>query len=204
VSEKEAYRIVWKKIIDGDEKALSELYKQHYLALINYGIKIIDDKDLVNNCFMQMLIEFWDKRYKLLEVENVRPYLITSLRRAIFQAIKLDKRLEMKHNESQENSYNYEWSYEEYLIKLQSDNNLRSKITKAIEKLTNRQKELIRLKFFDNLSYDEIAEQNGITKRTAYNIIYDAIKILKEELHADQNSSFTLNFLLQFILQLAF
>jgi len=149
---------------------------------------------------MQMLLDFWDKRSKLSEVDNVRSYLMTSLRRAILQAIEIEKRREIKHKESLQDSYSYEWSYEEYLMKLQSDNNLKSKIAKAMEKLTGRQKELIRLKFFDNLSYDEIAEQNGITKRTAYNIIYDAIKILKEELHKNQNSSFTFNFLLYFLI----
>lgn len=194
MSEKEAHRLVWKKIIDGDETALSELYKQHYLGLINYGRIIIDDKDLVNNCFMQMLIEFWDKRSKLPEVENVRSYLMTSLRRAILHELGAGKRREMKLNESQQNSPTHEWSYEDYLLNQQSDNDLRAKIAKAIEKLTKRQKELIQLKFFENLSYAEIAEQKRITKRTAYNIIYDAIKILKEELHEDQNSSFTSNF----------
>lgn len=200
MSEKEAQSLVWKKIIEGDKNALSELYKQHYLGLINYGIKIIENRDLVNNCLMQMLLDFWDKRSKLSEVDNVRSYLMTSLRRAILQAIEIEKRREIKHKESLQDSYSYEWSYEEYLMKLQSDNNLKSKIAKAMEKLTGRQKELIRLKFFDNLSYDEIAEQNGITKRTAYNIIYDAIKILKEELHKNQNSSFTFNFLLYFLI----
>ena len=201
---REDHKLVWKKMITGDESALSNLYKQHYAGLINYGRTIIDDKDFVNDCFMEMLIEFWDKRSALPEVENVRSYLMTSLRRSILQALKLDKRRQTKYNELQQLSANHQWSYEEHLVKLQSDINLRTKITKAICKLSARQQELIRLKFFENLTYDEIASQCGITKRTAYNIIYDGIRILQAELYEDQNSSFLLNLPVFSILFLAY
>jgi len=200
MSEREDYKSVWKRIITGDETALSKLYKQHYHGLINYGRTIIDDKDFVNNCFMEMLIEFWDKRSALPEVEKVRSYLMKSLSRAILHALKSDKRRQIKHNELQQLSANHQWSYEEHLVKLQSDINLRAKIAKAISKLTARQQELIRLRFFENISYDEIAGQCGITKRTAYNIIYDGIRILQTELYEDQNSSFLLNLPVFFIL----
>jgi RNA polymerase sigma factor (sigma-70 family) len=115
-------------------------------------------------------------------------------------ALKSDKRRQIKHNELQQLSANHQWSYEEHLVKLQSDINLRAKIAKAMSKLTARQQELIRLRFFENLSYDEIAGQCGITKRTAYNIIYDGIRILQTELYDDQNSAFLLSLPVFFIL----
>ncbi len=199
MSEREDYKSIWKSIINGDVNALSKFYKQHYVGLINYGRTIIDDKEFVNNCFMELLIEFWDKRSALPEVENVRSYLMTSLSRVILHALKSDKRRQTKYNELKQLSANHQWSYEEHLVKLQSDINLRAKIAKALCKLTARQQELIRLKFFANLSYDEIAAQCGITKRTAYNTIYDGIKVLQTELYEDQNSSFLLNLPVFFI-----
>jgi RNA polymerase sigma factor (sigma-70 family) len=199
MSEREDYKSIWKSIINGDVNALSKFYKQHYVGLINYGRTIIDDKEFVNNCFMELLIEFWDKRSALPEVENVRSYLMTSLSRVILHALKSDKRRQTKYNELKQLSANHQWSYEEHLVKLQSDINLRAKIAKALCKLTARQQELIRLKFFANLSYNEIAGQCGITKRTAYNIIYDGIRILQAELYEDQNSSFLLNLPIFFI-----
>ncbi len=200
MSEREDHTLVWKSIINGDVSALSKLYKQYYHGLINYGRTIIDNKDFVHNCFMEMLIEFWDKRSSLPEVENVRSYLMTSLRRAISHALKSDKRRQIKHIELQQISADHQWSYAEHLVKLQSDINLKIKIAKAIGKLSDRQQELIRLKFFENLSYDEIAGQCRITKRTAYNIIYDGLRILQAELYEDQNSSFLLNLPVFFIL----
>ena len=182
MSEREGHKLVWQKFITGDQHALSELYQQHYLGLINYGSMIIEDKDFVNDCFMEMLIEFWEKRLSLPKVENVRSYLMTSLRRSIFHALDSDKRRLVKEDESLQSTPDHEWSYEDHLIKLESDSDLKAKIANALYKLTDRQKEIVRMKFFDDLDYDTIAEKCRITKRTAYNIIHDAIKVLKTAL----------------------
>ena len=40
--------------------------------------------------------------------------------------------------------------------------------------------ELIQLKFFEGLTYEQIAERSSQTVKTAYNTIYDAIKMLKK------------------------
>src|ERR1700710_3029312 len=102
MSEREDHKTTWLKIISGDEQALSEIYRQHYLGLINYGGTISGDHDLVNDCIMQMLIEFWDKRMSLPHVDNVRSYLMTSLRRAILNKIKTEIQRNSKHAESKE------------------------------------------------------------------------------------------------------
>jgi RNA polymerase sigma factor (sigma-70 family) len=193
--EREDHKATWLKALGGDEEALSEMYRQHYLSLINYGSTLVDDRDLVSDCFVQMLVELWETKKMLPAVENVRSYLMTTLRRAILYKIKTTKHRDNKFSESMSLDIGHQWSYEEHLVKIQSDRNLKSKISNAIGKLTDRQKELVKLKFFENLGYDEIAERSGITKRTAYNIIHDAIKILKDELYLDHNSSFQSFFL---------
>jgi RNA polymerase sigma factor (sigma-70 family) len=186
-----SHSIVWEKFRNGEEGALLELYNGHYLGLINFGRLIIDDRELVNECLTDMLIEFWNKRETLPPVENVRSYLLTSFRRTVLHKLESDKKRGIKHIESQKISETHQMSYEEYIIKIQSDKGLKSKISKALNKLTERQLELVRLKFFEDLDYDEIAEKCAITKRTAYNIIHDALKVLKEELYDDQNSGFS-------------
>lgn len=182
MTESDPHRLVWKRFINGDENALLDLYSQHYLGLINYGRMIIDDRELVNDCFMDMLIQFWKKRETLKSVENVRSYLMTSFRRELLHKIEAEKKRDQKQVESQHLLEPYQISYEEYIIQVQTDKGIKEKISKALGQLTERQRELIRLKFFEDLDYEEIAVQCGITRRTAYNIIYDALKILKKEL----------------------
>jgi RNA polymerase sigma-70 factor (ECF subfamily) len=40
----------------------------------------------------------------------------------------------------------------------------------------------VNLKFFEGYSYEKIAETTQMSVKTAYNTLYDALKILREEL----------------------
>lgn len=185
----------WALLRNGDENALLALYNRHYLGLINFGIKITGDRAFANDCITQLLIELWDKRTNLPVVKNVRNYLLTSLKHKIFFEIKAkqirDSRLDAMHAFQNEE----ESPYEELLIQLQTNEGLKKKLNKAFAKLTPRQKQLLRMKFFDDVDYDEIAHVCNITRRTAYNIIHDSLKVLRAELykmekdHVEINSS---------------
>lgn len=73
-----------------------------------------------------------------------------------------------------------ELSYEEIMVGLQQDEELKNKLRVAIAQLTPRQVELIQLKFFEGLSYEQIAQRTSQSVKTAYNTVYDAIKMLRK------------------------
>lgn len=196
MADAESHRLVWERFTSGAENVLEELYDQHYLGLVNYGRMIINDREFVNGCFMDMLIEFWNKRSTLPAVDNVRSYLLTSFRRYLLHQVDAEKKRGVKQMESQQYAEQYQPSYEEHIVRIQSDKGLQSKIQDALKKLTARQIEIIKLRFFEDLDYDEIALKCGITKRTAYNITYDALKILKEALSDEEKSSFSVALIL--------
>ena len=170
---------IWTQLQNGDQQALLALYNKYYLGLINYGIKLTGNRELTNDCITQILLRLWDKRGDLPSVENVRSYLLTCLRRELIAELKSATDRAVKGSIFQKSFNETELPYEEYIIQLQTSKVLREKLCKALDQLTDREKELLRLKFFDDLGYDEIAVQCGITKRTAYNIIHNALKTLK-------------------------
>jgi RNA polymerase sigma-70 factor (ECF subfamily) len=49
----------------------------------------------------------------------------------------------------------------------------------ALERLSSRQKEIIYLKYYQNLSYEEVSEIMNINYQVARNLLYQAIKSLK-------------------------
>ncbi|HRN56947.1 MAG TPA: sigma-70 family RNA polymerase sigma factor, partial [Agriterribacter sp.] len=67
----------------------------------------------------------------------------------------------------------------EYIVELQHNKEMKEKLMNAVAQLTQREKELLKLKFFEDLDYDEIAARCKITKRTAYNIIHQSLKSLR-------------------------
>ncbi len=74
-----------------------------------------------------------------------------------------------------------ESSYEDLLIAFQNTEEKKEKLARALNNLTKKQIEIIRLKFFENLSYAEIAAKTSLTTRTVYNTIYEAIRNLRED-----------------------
>jgi len=183
----------WTLLRNGDENALLSLYNHHYLGLINFGIKVTGDRAFANDCITQLLIELWDKRANLPPVKNVRGYLLTSLKHKIFFEIKSKQIRDSKLNTLQAFQNGKELPYEELLIQLQTNEGLKKKLNKAFAKLTSRQKQLLRMKFFDDVDYDEIARHCNITRRTAYNIIHDSLKILRAELYKIEKDYLEIN-----------
>ena len=178
----------WVMLKNGNQDALLKLYNEHYLGLINYGIKLTGDREFSNDCITQLLIELWDKRAQLPTVHNVRAYLITALKNKILLEIKSRNTRLAKNNELLAYQNAQEMPFEELLIQLQSNELLRKKLVKAFARLSPRQKQLLKMKFFDDNSYEEISQICNITTRTAYNIIYDSLKVLKTEFFKTEKS----------------
>jgi RNA polymerase sigma-70 factor (ECF subfamily) len=177
-----SHQEIWNELRKGNRDALLGLYKAHYVGLMNYGIRMTTNRVLTKDCITQVLMHLWKIRNRLPEVDNVRSYLLTCLRNELLAELQSENtRLERNRllGNVQESA---ERSYEECLIAAQSDQELKQNISRAIAKLTAREQELLRMRFFEDRPYDEIAMECGITKRTAYNIIHAALKMLKDEL----------------------
>jgi RNA polymerase sigma factor (sigma-70 family) len=173
-------RIYWEQMRLGDKQALFELYNSMYFHLIRFGLKINPDDELVKDCVNQIFLNLWDKRSRLPVVDHVKSYLMTTLRRCMLDQLAYDDKTNVALNKLGAEEEWSELSYEEIIIRLQHDEETKEKLHKAIEQLTPRQIELIKLKFFDGLTYEQIAEHTSQTVKTAYNTIYDAIKALRK------------------------
>ncbi|WEK20007.1 MAG: sigma-70 family RNA polymerase sigma factor [Candidatus Pedobacter colombiensis] len=169
----------WEQMRLGDKQALFELYNNMYFHLIRFGLKISADDELVKDCVNQIFLNLWDKRARLTPVDHVKSYLMTALKRCILDQLAYVDKMNTAMNKMGAEEEWAELSYEEIMIRLQQDDELKGKLRLAIKQLTPRQMELIQLKFFEGLTYEQIAERTSQTVKTAYNTIYDAIKTLK-------------------------
>jgi RNA polymerase sigma factor (sigma-70 family) len=171
----------WNQLRSGDLQALLCLYKEYYVALINFGIKMTGNRELTSDCISQVLIKLWNRHQQLPEVENIRSYLISCLKNELLIELKNANKIKSGNNSLKYALTEQEISYEEYLIQTQTNLDIKNNLSRAFSHLSKREKQLLQLKFFEDLSYDEIALKCNITKRTAYNIIYDALKSLKAD-----------------------
>jgi RNA polymerase sigma-70 factor (ECF subfamily) len=179
-----SHHLLWERLRISDKDAFFDLYKELYYPLVNFGIRVCADADISSEATDQVFTTIWEKHESLSRVDNVEAYLRTFLKRKLLRIMERKRKInDALFNAGAEGDW-MEMSYEEFIVKVQSDELVRHQLKTALEKLTIRQKQLIHLKFFDGLSYEQIAEQTNQTIKTAYNTIYDALKILRKELNA--------------------
>jgi DNA-directed RNA polymerase specialized sigma24 family protein len=74
---------IWKDFKSGEEEAFCILYDTYFSILCTCGRKFTLDEQLVKDCVQDQFVELISKREKLSDTDNVRFYLIRSLRRRI-------------------------------------------------------------------------------------------------------------------------
>ena len=85
--------IVWDTFRSGNRKAFDYIFHRHIRLLYTYGSRISVDQGLVEDCIQDLFIDLWNKRESLGNTDNVKFYLLTSLRRRKVRRLASDKRL---------------------------------------------------------------------------------------------------------------
>jgi RNA polymerase sigma factor (sigma-70 family) len=159
-----------------DDKALTHLFEQYYNRLFRVGLKTGASSTTVQECIQLIFIDLWRYRQSLSDIESFEAYLITALKRRIAKTAETTQHLKIEESTAQFLTVE---AYESVLIEQQASELTRERIHNALDKLTNRQKEVVMLRFFEELTYDEIAEKTQLQKDTLYKILHEAIGRLK-------------------------
>ncbi|MFC3199844.1 RNA polymerase sigma factor [Parapedobacter deserti] len=169
----------WNELRAGNKEALYSLYTALYFHMVRDGLRIGADEDLTKDCINQLFLKLWERRAHLKPVAEVRGYLMTAFQHLVHDELHDRRRLGQALDHLAAEIPKAERSYEEILISSQHSDERRMRLGEALSKLTPKQLELIRLKFFENRTYEEIAYRESISIKTAYNTIYDAVKRLR-------------------------
>jgi DNA-directed RNA polymerase specialized sigma24 family protein len=73
-------------------------------------------------------------------------------------------------------------SQEFVLILNEAQLELNVKVSNSLHLLSKRQREAIQLKFYKNLDTDQISEQMNINSQSVYNLIFGALRVMKNGL----------------------
>lgn len=162
-----------------DEKALGYLFNAFYNKLYRIGLKWCLDSDVTEDSIQLIFSDLWKYRHSLSDIQSFEAYLKSSLKKRIFKELQKVNSVEKVNWEDAENFILSTQSYEEILIKQESDTYLKKQLHLALEQLSPRQKEIIVLKYFEELSFKEIAEKTGLQTDSIYKTLHEGIKKLK-------------------------
>ncbi len=170
----------WESLKGGSSSAFEAIFRTYYEFLFNYGLRFQADEDEVKDCIQMLFLTIWERRESLGPTTSIRNYLLASLRRLILKRMKLEPtRVEM---DADTFDVQVELPLETTLILDQATAENLALLHRSMEKLPERQKEAIYLKYYGDQSFAEIAAIMNITSRAVYKLIYKALDSLNATL----------------------
>ena len=166
---------LWEAFSRRDREAFADLFKRFYPHLYKYGIKITTNAALLEDCIQELFIELWQQQ-KPASIQSVKAYLIKALKYKLLKALKKDLAIVSANEEH----FQFELSHELMIISRQENEERLRLLTGALQQLSARQREIIYLKYFQELSYDEVSEIMNVNYQVARNLLYQAVKSLKK------------------------
>jgi len=182
IENKSDERILWFRFLNGDNQVLSLIFLHHANALFDYGCRFTVDQDLVKDCIQEIFCTLIRTRKNLSETDNVRLYLLKSLKRRIIRDL---KNAGNKPRSLDDQDYSFDLRFSENLDDQlnELDEEKLHLIAEAMQSLTDRQKEAIYLRFNRGLEYEEISFLLSLNYQSSRALIHRAIEKLREIIH---------------------
>ncbi|AQG80200.1 RNA polymerase sigma factor [Spirosoma montaniterrae] len=169
---------LWQDYRAGDIYALANLMQQHYADLFHWGMRLCADRDFVKDSIQEVFLSLWRMQATIAPVANVRAYLLMVLKSRILREI---ARTNAGYTVGLTDDYVFsvEFSADTHLIDEENEIYQLRTIEKLINQLPARQKELIYLRFYQNLSFEQIAEVMQLGRQSVYNLLQKSLNSLR-------------------------
>ena len=172
--------LLWQALKNGKKSALESIYNSEVDYLYNYAQRLCVDKELIMDCIQDLFIEIWNKRETIGMTDAIRPYLITSIRRKIFNEIKKSKKISGEANENLD--FRTDEAIESQIIAKETSQENAVMLKNSMKGLSSRQREAIYHKYYNNHSYEEICSIMDINYQSVRNLISLGLKKMKSNI----------------------
>lgn len=180
---------LWVRLCEGDREAFGEIYRRYFPLLFRYCIRFTTDRNLVKDMLQDFFSQLFLQRAGLSAPVNLKSYLLVAARRKLFRYLGKSAKMPGMLDDQVASLFDLELSPESILINRQHNEHAARLLQQKLHALTLRQKEAVYLRFYENLTYEEIAEIMGLKEvKYARTLIYRAIAELKELLAPNESA----------------
>ena len=161
--------VLVKNYISGDESALASLIERHQSKIYGFIYSKVNDGDLSDDIFQDTFI----KVIKTLKTKSYNeegkflPWVMRIASNLVIDYFRHNKKMPFQRDTDEYSIFNFmsdsALSIENQLIESQVELDVR----KIIEQLPEDQKEVIKMRFYEDLSFKEISEITGVSINTA-------------------------------------
>lgn len=167
-----------KAIREGNEQAFEQLFRAFYERLCQYAHSIIKDADDAEEVVQTIFLNLWEKRNDFEIALSLKAYLYRAVHNHCLNRI---KHLNVREAHKSYSLY-YQADAQESIMEAIYGNELEDRIERAVSGLPEQCQRVFRMSRFDELKYQEIADELGVSIKTVENQIGKALRILRSEL----------------------
>lgn len=162
----------------GNEEVFESVFKQHFNNLNAYAFTILKDTVSAEEVVQSLFLKLWEKK----DVLNIQTSLKSYLYRATYNdCMNILKHLQVRQRHQDHVSYFHDRTSENASSRLQ-ENELKNELQKAINLLPEKCRTIFQMSRFEELKYQEIADQLDISIKTVENQMGKALKVLRHAL----------------------
>ncbi|NRB50800.1 MAG: sigma-70 family RNA polymerase sigma factor [Saprospiraceae bacterium] len=176
------YEFWWSKIQHGNQDAFNDLFRALYPELKAYGMKIAPREDLVQDAIQKLFVKLWKRKDTLGQVKSVKSYILKGYRRTLIDLLAAEQRRARLTSPGEQA---FHLSPEDLKIYHQEQEQQARQLSTLLSQLPEKQREIIYLRFYNQLSFQEIADILDINYQTARNYGSKAIRYLSEHWKPD-------------------
>ncbi len=172
---------IWQMFQVGHEPSFKILFDRYNQLLFNYGFKFTQDEVIIEDSIQELFVKLWCNRENLSTDVAVKNYLYKAFRRTLVKKIEQSlRRTEVTNSSVDYLPFTIELPHDLTIIRQERAMKIRDRLNQALQQMTARQREIIHLRFFEELPYTDIAEIMGLSTKDTYKLYYRALDSLKK------------------------
>ncbi|PTR01110.1 DNA-directed RNA polymerase specialized sigma24 family protein [Mucilaginibacter yixingensis] len=165
-------------LLEGDQDVFYTLYAHYHDYLIYLGNLRGATLDKSKDCINDLFLYVFENRSRLLHIRNHHNYLVTAFIRNLFRKPHFcaEESLELLDLPGMPVYPSVEAEY----IQQTTEKEVAEALQAYIGELSESQTKIVYQKFYLGLSYEQIADVNDISVKTAYNTVYNSVGKLRK------------------------
>jgi len=170
--------VILQQVIEGDRAAFSVLFDHYKGPAMRFCYTIVKDEAEAENMLQDVFIKIWERRHQIKPELNFNSYLYTCLRNVSFDFLKkMEKEQVLRQKYFERIEQIAQDESQEYETRM-------SQLECAVDNLSTKRKQILKMSLEENKSYQEIASSLKISKNTVKNQLVKARQFLKHQLEA--------------------
>lgn len=162
----------------GDERAFERLFRTHYAPLCGYAHTFLKDDADGEEVVQTVFLALWEKRETLDIAVSLKAYLYRAVHNHCLNRL---KHLRIRDEHAGYVLATTEPGFDSATAQL-IGGELEARVEAAIAQLPAQCQAIFRMSRFEELRYQEIADQLGLSVKTVENQVGKALKLLRAEL----------------------